>query len=152
MEEITKRLKRLYAFLLAPAVLIIAVFGILEAAGVYKAWNSEALLPVAPRLLSVITLVTEISIAVVWPIWLRISKAGRVRTDGPLDTQAFLSFQSFLIGLSEASFYFALLAVFLHVDKVPLLITALIGIYALYTSFPSNERILSDYRIFGVSR
>jgi len=151
MEEITKRLKRLYVLLLAPALLIVVIFGILETAGIYSVWSKKALLPIAPRLLSLIVLVVEITIALIWPIWLRIAKAGRIRAHGPLDLQSFLSFQAFLIGLSEASFYVALLAVFLHVDKVPLLITAMTGVYALYAVFPSRERIRADQKIFGVS-
>ncbi len=148
MNEIIVKLRRLYIFLLVPALLIVVVFGILDAINIYKVWNGENIVPFSSRILSFITLLSEVIIALVLPIWLRIIKATKIRKNGFLNTQDFLSFQGILIGLSVASFYLALLAVFLHVSKVPLLITAMIGVYALYTAFPSSKRIKAEQKLF----
>lgn len=140
----TAPLKKLFAIMLAPALVGIAGVWLLRRLGVFAPGHpaGAAWAPVL-FILSVVT-------AGAAPILVRTLFAHRMRHQRHISEDQFFRFQRFQILVAAATPYLALAAYVLAVPGFYLAGTVLAMLYALYYHYPSDRRLVFDRRIFRV--
>lgn len=141
-----KILKKQYVMLLAPAVACFMVWGLARAVNLVRPGQLAA--PAAlPPVLFVLSAIT----AIAGPLFLRTLFAHRLRSENRVPLPAFLSFQKWILRISQITPYFALVAVCCDFPRFHAAAMVLMALYAAYYYFPSRQRIDFDRKIFRVA-
>ncbi|HSL61299.1 MAG TPA: hypothetical protein VK885_05905 [Desulfotignum sp.] len=141
-----KTLQKQYLVLVMPGLGLFLALGLAHALNLVTP-GRFALLPMAPGMVFIGAAVT----ALAGPLFLRTLFAHSVRSQKTVPAADFLCFQRRLLWVSQATPYLAFVAVLFEFPRFYAVAIVLMGLYAMYYYFPSQQRIGFDKKIFRVT-
>lgn len=140
-------LKKLYMYLLSPAVIFLGIFGLARELNILHP-GQFAVPSVLQSVLFVLCAIT----AIAGPLFCRTLFAHAMRSKKQVSARTFLSFQKRILWISQITPYFALIAVCCDFPRFYAAAMVLMALYAVYYYFPSRQRINFDRNIFRVAQ
>jgi len=142
-----KTLQKHYMMLVLPGLGLFVILGLAAALD---------LMPPGPRLelpsgVYVAMFVAAAVTAVAGPLFLRTLFAHSVRNQRQVDAGRFLAFQRRVLWISLITVYLAFAAVLCEFPRFYAAAIVLMGLYAMYFYYPSQQRIDFDKKIFRVT-
>ncbi|MEX1298124.1 MAG: hypothetical protein AB1Z81_03900 [Desulfotignum sp.] len=141
-----KTLQKHYMILVLPGLGLFLVLGLAAALNLIP---PVRLTP--PSGIQITVFVAAAVTAIAGPLFLRTLFAHSVRDRRQVDTGRFLMFQRRLLQMSQTTVYLAFAAVLCEFPRFYSAAIVLMGLYAMYYHYPSQQRIDFDKKIFRVT-
>jgi hypothetical protein len=141
-----KTLQKHYMVLVLPGLGLFLVLGLAAALNLIPPGR---LTP--PSGIQISVFVAAAVTAIAGPLFLRTLFAHSVRDRCQVDTGRFLMFQRRLLRMSQTTVYLAFAAVLCEFPRFYSAAIVLMGLYAMYYHYPSQQRIDFDKKIFRVT-
>jgi hypothetical protein len=141
-----KTLQKHYMMLVTPGLGLFLVLGLAAALNLIPPGR---LTP--PSGIQITVFVAAAVTAIAGPLFLRTLFAHSVRHRRQVDAGRFLQFQRRLLQMSQTTVYLAFAAVLCEFPRFYSAAIVLMGLYAMYYHYPSQQRIDFDKKIFRVT-
>ncbi len=140
-----KKLRKIYIALVSPAIIVSAIFYVLQ---LYGLWEGSNTLP--SRFFMTAVFVAAITFGVAIPIFYRAAFFGKVKEKRYTTEEEFFSFQKRMLFIISVTPYLALVAAYSGFEAFYYGGTVIAALYAIYYHYPSERKINFDKKVFMV--
>ena len=137
-------LKKYYILLASPGGVLLFIYFVLYAL------NRNFFITKVGRIGSTIFLFVGLIFAFLVPLWYKLFFIKKIKDGKVFSKESFLRFEKNYLSISFIAVYNMLFAYLFQVDRIPMYIIILSGIYVLYYYYPSERRIALEKRIFKI--